>query len=171
MSNLQTSTIRVPKEVLDSIKIYCKKNGKNVGDWVETAWNFIQKNDFDIYDQEATPFLPVQEQPQGKEVAALCKLMVEFINTANQQKQLPESEINNREKEIERLEMLIENNHELMRGYQDRLERDDEEKRTLRKEISSLSLLLEKAKNELRQRNKGIFNKPDEQVLRELGIY
>jgi len=65
--------------------------------------------------------------------------------------------------------MLIENNHELMRGYQDRLERDDEEKRELRKEISSLSLLLEKAKNELRH-CKGLFSSADEQVLKELGL-
>ena len=62
MSNLQTTTIRVPKEVVESIKIYCKKNGRNVGNWVEDAWYFIQKNEFDIYDQDSTPFLPVKEE-------------------------------------------------------------------------------------------------------------
>lgn len=167
MSNLQTGTIRVSKETLDSIKIYCRKHNKNIGDWVETAWNFIQKNDFDIYDQETTPFLPVRDEPQGKEVAALCKLMAEFISTT-QQKQLPQED-SNKEDELERLTMLIEDNRELMHRYQDRLERDEEEKRELRKEISSLSLLLEKAKNELRH-CKGLFSSADERVLKELGI-
>lgn len=167
MANIQTTTIRVPKEVAESIKIYCKKHGRNVGDFVESAWNFIEKNDFDIYDDEATPFLPVQEQ-QGGEVAALCKLMAEFISTT-QQKQLPQDD-NKREEELERLTMLIEDNRELMHRYQDRLERDELEKASLRLKNEELTKLLEKAKSELRQRNKGFFNRPDEQVLSELGI-
>jgi hypothetical protein len=57
MSDIQTSTIRVPKNVLEDIKIYCRKAGQPVGEWVEKAWNFLQKNDFDIYDTEATPSL------------------------------------------------------------------------------------------------------------------
>ena len=58
-TNIQTSTLRVPKSILEEIKIYCRKAGKPVGEWVETAWKFIEKNDFDIYDKETTPFLPV----------------------------------------------------------------------------------------------------------------
>ena len=46
MSDIQTSTIRVPKNVLEDIKIYCRKAGQPVGEWVEKAWNFLQKNDF-----------------------------------------------------------------------------------------------------------------------------
>lgn len=56
MNNIQTSTIRVPKNVLEDIKIYCRKAGQPVGEWVEKAWRFLQKNNFDIYDTEATPF-------------------------------------------------------------------------------------------------------------------
>ena len=167
MTNIQTTTIRVPKEVAESIKIYCKKHGRTIGDFVESAWNFIEKNDFDIYDDEATPCLPVQEQ-QGGEVAALCKLMAEFISTT-QQKQLPQDD-NKREEELERLTMLVEDNRELMHRYQDRLERDELEKASLRLKNEELTKLLEKAKSELRQRNKGFFNRPDEQVLSELGI-
>ena len=58
-TNIQTSTLRVPKNILEEIKIYCLKAGKPVGEWAETAWKFIEKNDFDIYDKETTPFLPV----------------------------------------------------------------------------------------------------------------
>lgn len=94
MSDIQTSTIRVPKNVLEDIKIYCRKVGKPVGEWVEKAWFFLQKNDFDIYDTEATPSLPVivQVEKERNQVDALCKLMSEFI-ISQRQIQLPAPEI------------------------------------------------------------------------------
>ena len=86
MSDIQTSTIRVPKNVLEDIKIYCRKAGQPVGEWVEKAWNFLQKNDFDIYDTEATPSLPVpaEVERERNQVDALCKLMSEFIISQKQ---------------------------------------------------------------------------------------
>lgn len=86
MSDIQTSTIRVPKNVLEDIKIYCRKAGQPVGEWVEKAWNFLQKNDFDIYDTEATPYLPVpaEVERERNQVDALCKLMSEFIISQKQ---------------------------------------------------------------------------------------
>ena len=88
MSDIQTSTIRVPKNVLEDIKIYCRKAGQPVGEWVEKAWNFLQKNDFDIYDTEATPSLPVpaEVERERNQVDALCKLMSE---TKNKKGRLP----------------------------------------------------------------------------------
>lgn len=92
--NIQTSTLRVPKNILEEIKIYCRKAGKPVGEWVETAWKFIEKNDFDIYDKETTPFLPVPPdiEKERNQVEALCMLMSEFI-TAQKQIQLPAPEL------------------------------------------------------------------------------
>lgn len=94
MSDIQTSTIRVPKNVLEDIKIYCRKAGQPVGEWVEKAWAFLQKNDFDIYDTEATPFLPVpaEIEKERNQVDALCKLMSEFI-ISQKQVQLPAPDI------------------------------------------------------------------------------
>lgn len=94
MSDIQTSTIRVPKNVLEDIKIYCRKAGQPVGEWVEKAWRFLQKNDFDIYDTEATPFLPVpaEVEKERNQVDALCKLMSEFI-ISQKQVQLPAPDI------------------------------------------------------------------------------
>ena len=94
MSDIQTSTIRVPKNVLEDIKIYCRKAGQPVGEWVEKTWSFLQKNDFDIYDTEATPFLPVpaEVEKERRQVDALCKLMSEFI-LSQKQVQLPAPEI------------------------------------------------------------------------------
>lgn len=94
MSDMQTSTIRVPKNVLEDIKIYCRKAGQPVGEWVEKAWYFLQKNDFDIYDTEATPFFPVpaEVERERNQVDALCKLMSEFI-ISQKQAQLPAPDI------------------------------------------------------------------------------
>ena len=160
MSNLQTGTIRVSKEVLDAIKIYCRRHDKNMGEWVESAWKFIERNDFDIYDEEVTPCLPVQEQSQGTEVAALCKLMAEFIKTSTQ-KQLPDD--NNREEEVRRMD-------ELIKWYQCKIDEKDEELMHVREALHHRTNKLEKAKGELRRLKKGMFNRPDEQILKELGI-
>ncbi|MFV9816607.1 hypothetical protein [Phocaeicola vulgatus] len=94
MSDIQTSTIRVPKNVLEDIKIYCRKAGQPIGEWVEMAWRFLQKNDFDIYDTEATPFLPIpaEMEKERSQVDALCKLMSEFI-ISQKQMQLPAPDI------------------------------------------------------------------------------
>ena len=81
--NIQSSTMKVPKNVLEEIKIYCRTHGKPIGEWAETAWKFLQKNDFDIYDEESTPALMVpgvQEKQEGQ-VEGLCMLMKEFITT------------------------------------------------------------------------------------------
>ena len=119
MENIKTSTIRVPKNILEDIKVYCRKAGKPIGEWVETAWSFISKNDFDIYDKEATPCLSVPEKTEKEhsQVEILCKLMAEFI-TAQKQVALPapeliahaseekakaEAKIQEQEKEIQRM--------------------------------------------------------------------
>lgn len=94
MEDIKTSTIRVPKNILEDIKVYCRKAGKPIGEWVETAWNFISKNDFDIYDNEATPCLPIpaEVEKERSQVDVLCKLMSEFI-ISQKQVQLPAPEI------------------------------------------------------------------------------
>lgn len=94
MESIPKTTIKVPKSTLEEIKGYCIKNGKQVGDWVEAAWEFISKNDFDIYDKEATPCLSVPEdtEKERSQVEILCKLMAEFI-TAQKQAALPAPEL------------------------------------------------------------------------------
>lgn len=94
MNNLQTSTIRVPKTTLENIKRYCRKNAQPIGEFVEKAWTFIEKNDFDIYDNEATPAIPVpaeREKEEINQVEILVKLMSEFI-VSQKQLQLPITE-------------------------------------------------------------------------------
>lgn len=173
MTNIQTTTIRVPKEVAESIKIYCKKHGRTIGDFVESAWNFIEKNDFDIYDEDITPFLPVKEEQKGKEVEALCKLMAEFINTTTQQKQLslPTTEqITKATEERVKAEMKLEYLQKELEDIRKVLVEKEDELIDTADTLGKRTKLLMKAKDELKRLKKGFFNRPDEDVLKELGI-
>ena len=94
MSDIQTSTIRVPKNVLEDIKIYCRKAGQPVGEWVEKTWSFLN---FIICYIFATVFgacvpVPAEVEKERSQVDALCKLMSEFI-LSQKQVQLPAPEI------------------------------------------------------------------------------
>ena len=185
MSDIQTSTIRVPKNVLEDIKIYCRKAGQPVGEWVEKAWRFLQKNDFDIYDTEATPFLPVpaEVEKERSQVDALCKLMSEFI-ISQKQAQLPPPDI--QQKATDRIAEL----EHLIGKYQEKLDSLSEDKTRLIKErlqweqkyydrdkqnymlsekLQKQGELLEIAKTELRH-CKGFISSANESVLKELGI-
>ena len=143
-TNIQTLTLRVPKSVLEDIKIYCRKAGRPVGEWVETAWKFIEKNDFDIYDKETTPFLPVPPaiEKERSQVEALCMLMSEFI-TAQKQVQLPSPElIAKAAEEKVRAEIKAEEQGKELQSLQ-------EENNRLRNEIKVLQEYKEKAHREL----------------------
>ncbi|MFR8936874.1 MAG: hypothetical protein ACLVHR_14435 [Agathobacter rectalis] len=143
MGDIKTSTIRVPKNILEDIKVYCRKAGKPIGEWAETVWSFISKNDFDIYDTESTPFLPVPKEVEKErsQVEALCKLMTEFI-TAQKQNQLPapeliahifekkaktEARIQEQEKEIQRIQeesIRLRNKIKELESYKERAYRE-----------------------------------------------
>lgn len=144
MNDIQTSTIRVPKNVLEDIKIYCRKAGQPVGEWVEKAWRFLQKNDFDIYDNEATPCLPIpaEVEKERNQVEALCKLMSEFI-ISQKQVQLPTQEIIAKAVEEKvKAESRTEEQEKELRRIQ-------EENDRLRNEIKVLQEYKEKAHREL----------------------
>ena len=144
MNDIQTSTIRVPKNVLEDIKIYCRKAGQPVGEWLEKAWRFLQKNDFDIYDNEATPCLPIpaEVEKERNQVEALCKLMSEFI-ISQKQVQLPTQEIIAKAVEEKvKAESRTEEQEKELRRIQ-------EENDRLRNEIKYLQAYKEKAHREL----------------------
>ena len=144
MEDIKTSTIRVPKNILEDIKVYCRKAGKPIGEWVETAWSFISKNDFDIYDTESTPFLPVPKEieKERSQVEVLCKLMAEFI-TAQEQNQLPAPElIAHASEEKARAEAKIQEQEKEIQRMQEDIIR-------LRNEIMNLQSYKEKAYREL----------------------
>jgi cell division protein FtsB len=144
MSDIQTSTIRVPKNVLEDIKIYCRKAGQPIGEWVEKAWVFLQKNDFDIYDTEATPFLPVpaEVEKERNQVDALCKLMSEFI-ISQKQVQLPTLDI------IAKVAEEKAKAESRAEEQEKELQRIQEENNRLRNEIKNLQAYKEKAHREL----------------------
>ena len=141
--NIPTSTIKVPKKVLENIKIYCRKRGKPVGEWVETTWNFIEKNDFDIYDDEATPCLPIPEEQTKKDnqVEVLCKLMSEFI-IAQKSELLPTKE------KAKATEEYIKTREEKVKAETEAAHLKEENLR-LRNEIKELQEYKKKAHEEL----------------------
>jgi hypothetical protein len=144
MENIKTSTIRVPKNILEDIKVYCRKAGKPIGEWVETAWSFISKNDFDIYDKEATPCLSVPEKTEKEhsQVEILCKLMAEFI-TAQKQVVLPSPELiaHASEEKAKAESKIQEQEKEILRIQEENIR--------LRNEIKTLQEYKEKAHREL----------------------
>ena len=126
------------------VEDYCKKYDILKKDFVGLAVRWFMDNDIDIRSEVSfAPVLKSQEQPEGKEVAALCKLMAEFINSSTQM-QLPD----NREKDITWL--------------QNRLDESDKERQILQRRLNL-------ALSELRH-CKGLFATADERVLKELGI-
>ena len=144
MKDIQTSTIRVSKNVLEEIKIYCRKAGQPVGEWVEKAWRFLQKNDFNIYDTEATPFLPIpaEVEKERNQVDVLCKLMSEFI-ISQKQVQLPAPDIIAKAAEEKaRAESRAEEREQELQHIR-------EENDRLRNKIKDLQIYKEKAHQEL----------------------
>lgn len=140
----KSTTIAI--NIVDSAMVeeYCKEHKILKKDFVGMAVRWFLENDIDI--RSEVSYAPVPENTEhspNQEVAALCKLMAEFIATSAQ-RQLPE----NREKEIEWL--------------QNRLDEADKERQQLQQRLAL-------ALSELR-RCKGLFAKADERILRELGI-
>lgn len=152
--NTSKKSTTIAINIADStlVEDYCKKYEILKKDFVGLAVRWFMDNDIDI--RSEVSFAPVQEhqeQQQGAEVAALCKLMAEFITTSQQQ-QLPdnsrEQDIANREKDITWL--------------QNRLDESDKERQILQRRLNL-------ALSELRH-CKGLFATADERVLKELGI-
>ena len=126
------------------VEEYCKRHNILKKDFVGMAVRWFMDNDIDI--RSEVSYAPVKESTehnQGKEVASLCKLMAEFINSSTQ-RQLPD----NREKEIDWL--------------QRKLDEADKERQQLQQRLAI-------AISELRH-CKGFFAKADEKILKELGI-
>ena len=164
MESIPKTTIKVPKSTLEEIKGYCIKNGKQVGDWVETAWEFISKNDFDIYDKEATPCLSVPEKTEKEhsQVEILCKLMAEFI-TAQKQVVLPSPElIAHASEEKAKAEAKIQEQEK-------EIQRMREENIRLCNKIEYLEKCKETAGKEL-IRCKGLFSSANSETIKSLGL-
>ena len=164
MESIPKTTIKVPKSTLEEIKGYCIKNGKQVGDWVETAWEFISKNDFDIYDKEATPCLSVPEKTEKEhsQVEILCKLMADFI-TAQKQVVLPSPElIAHASEEKAKAEAKIQEQEK-------EIQRMREENIRLCNKIEYLEKWKETAGKEL-IRCKGLFSSANSETIKSLGL-
>lgn len=134
------------------VEEYCKAHNILKKDFVGLAVRWFKDNDVDIRSEVSFVPVPAETQAnQNNEVKALCTLMAEFITA---QKQLPSSD-----------------DHGLIASFQDQIAKKDAELAQVRTEKEQTAILLEKARNELRRLKKGVFSRPDSDVLEELGIY
>lgn len=148
----KSTTIAV--NIADStlVEEYCKAHNILKKDFVGLAVRWFKDNDVDIRSEVSFVPVPAETQAnQNNEVKALCTLMAEFITA---QKQLPSSD-----------------DHGLIASFQDQIAKKDAELAQVRTEKEQTAILLEKARNELRRLKKGVFSRPDSDVLEELGIY
>ena len=134
------------------VEEYCKAHNILKKDFVGLAVRWFKDNDVDIRSEVSFVPVPAETQAnQNNEVKALCTLMAEFITA---QKQLPSTD-----------------DHGLIASFQDQIAKKDAELAQVRTEKEQTAILLEKAKNELRRLKKGVFSRPDSDILEELGIY
>lgn len=134
------------------VEEYCKAHNILKKDFVGLAVRWFKDNDVDIRSEVSFVPVPAETQAnQNNEVKALCTLMAEFITA---QKQLPSSD-----------------DHVLIASFQDQIAKKDAELAQVRTEKEQTAILLEKARNELRRLKKGVFSRPDSDILEELGIY
>lgn len=134
------------------VEEYCKAHNILKKDFVGLAVRWFKDNDVDIRSEVSFVPVPAETQAnQNNEVKALCTLMAEFITA---QKQLPSRD-----------------DHGLIASFQDQIAKKDAELAQIRTEREQTAILLEKARNELRRLKKGLFSRPDSDVMNELGIY
>lgn len=134
------------------VEEYCKAHNILKKDFVGLAVRWFKDNDVDIRSEVSFVPVPAETQAnQNNEVKALCTLMAEFITA---QKQLPSRD-----------------DHGLIASFQDQIAKKDAELAQIRTEREQTAILLEKARNELRRLKKGVFSRPDSDVMNELGIY
>lgn len=134
------------------VEEYCRAHNILKKDFVGLAVRWFKDNDVDIRSEVSFVPVPAETQAnQNNEVKALCTLMAEFITA---QKQLPSS-----------------GDHGLIASFQDQIAKKDAELAQVRTEKEQTAILLEKARNELRRLKKGVFSRPDSDILEELGIY
>lgn len=134
------------------VEEYCKAHNILKKDFVGLAVRWFKDNDVDIRSEVSFVPVPAETQAnQNNEVKALCTLMAEFITA---QKQLPSRD-----------------DHGLIASFQDQIAKKDAELAQIRTEREQTAILLEKARNELRRLKKGLFSRPDSDVMNELGIF
>ena len=152
--NEEKKSTTIAINIADStlVEEYCKAHNILKKDFVGLAVRWFKDNDVDIRSEVSFVPVPAETQAnQNNEVKALCTLMAEFITA---QKQLPSSD-----------------DHGLIASFQDQIAKKDAELAQVRTEKEQTAILLEKAKYELRRLKKGVFSRPDSDILEELGIY
>lgn len=156
------TTMAVNILISERIEAYCKAHGMLKKDFIPRAVEFIENFSVDLT-AETLYLEEKQAEKEAKEaektdIQALPALREQFANVMQLQHD------NGTYKE--RVKHLKEDNDRLC----DEIKELKEEVALLRETAQHRALKLERAKGELKRLKKGMFNKPDSDVLKELGI-
>lgn len=147
-----STTIAISIAVSELVDTYCKKYSILKKDFVGLAVQWFLDNKIDI--RSEVTYAPVAKGEQGGEkIETLCQLMADFITSVQNQKQLPSPA-----------------EHEAMQFTQKLVTSKDAEITRMQQQIMQDTILLEKARAELRRLSKGMFNRPDKEVMKDLGM-
>lgn len=152
------TTLAVNISVSERIENYCRRCGMLKKDFVPRAIEYIETFDVDL-----TAETMYQEDKQAEKAA-------KQIEKADIQV-LPA--IRDRLSKLDEILNLAQTNGALSERSS-RFEADNtqmkEELTAMRQQIMEQAILLEKAKAELRRLDKGMFNRPDKAILKDLGL-
>lgn len=163
------TTMAVNILVSERIESYCKSHGMLKKDFIPRAVEFIENFNVDL----TAETLYLEDKQAEKEAKEAEKADIQALPTIRKGFEI----INAKFESI----MQLQHNNGTLTERAENLKKDKEKLHDdiaeLKEEIALLretanhrAVKLERAKNELKRLKKGLFNKPDEDVLKELGI-
>ena len=159
-SNITTLAVNI--SVSDRIEEYCKKHGMLKKDFVPRAVEYVESFDVDL----TTETMYFEEKQAEKEAREADKADIQALPALREQFENVMNLMHTNGTLTERSSNLQKDN-DTLRSKISELEEDIIH---LRESLQLRTTKLERAKNELKRLKKGIFNKPDEDVIKELGI-
>lgn len=163
------TTMAVNISVSDRIESYCKAHGMLKKDFIPKAVEFIENFNVDL----TAETLYLEEKKAEKEAKEAEKSDIQALPTIREGFEIINAKfesILNLQKDNGTLQERAENLKKDKEQLREDIAELKEEFELLRETAHHRTIKLERAKNELKRLRKGFFNKPDEDVLKELGI-
>lgn len=155
-SNITTLAVNI--SVSDRIEEYCKRRGMLKKDFVPRAIEYIENFDVDLTsetmyfeDKKAEREAKTAEREDVKQLPAIRERLTRLDEILN----------------LAQANGALEERSSILQGDNAQMK---EELAELRQQAIQNAILLEKAKAELRRLGKGMFNRPDKAVMKDLGM-
>ena len=155
-SNITTLAVNI--SVSDRIEEYCKRRGMLKKDFVPRAIEYIESFDVDLT-SETMYFEDKKAEKTRKEIE---REDIQTLPTIRERLSRLDEILN-----LAQANGALEERSSILQGDNAQMK---EELAELRQQAIQNAILLEKAKAELRRLGKGMFNRPDKAVMKDLGI-